>query len=116
MLLCITLAFLAVGAMLVEPMYRTQVQYDLTNAPVRGAGPAVVLATTALGAFRGVIVDIIWIRMENLKQKDKFFEIVQLADLACKLSPQFSKVWDFNAWNMAYNISVEIPQLDERWS
>jgi len=116
MLVCTAVLLLAVSGLLVEPMHRTQVQYDLTNAPVKGVGPGVVLATTALGAFRGIIVDIVWIRMEALKQDDKFFEIVQLADLACRLSPQFSKVWDFNAWNMAYNVSVEIPQLDERWS
>lgn len=109
------LALLGVSGMLVRPLHRQQIRYDLTSEPVKGVGPEVVLATTALGAFRGVLVDIVWIRMENLKNDGKFFEIVQLADLACRLAPRFPKVWDFNAWNMAYNVSVQVPDYSERW-
>jgi hypothetical protein len=92
-----------------------QVKYALTNPTVEGLSPGVVLATTALGSLRGIIVDVVWIRMEALKQEGKFFEIVQLSDLACRLAPNFSDVWDFSAWNMAYNVSVQIPDYVERW-
>ncbi|MBS3762271.1 MAG: hypothetical protein KGZ25_03090, partial [Planctomycetes bacterium] len=34
---------------------------------------------------------------------------------ACMLAPRFPKVWDFNAWNMAYNVSVQVPDYAERW-
>lgn len=84
--------------------------------PVHGTSPTLMLATTALGAFRGIILDVIWIRMQDLKQDKKFFEIVQLSDLACKMAPRFPKAWAFNAWNMAYNVSVELPELYERWN
>lgn len=109
------LALLGLAGMLVRPLHRQQIRHDLTSEPVKGVSPGMVLATTALGAFRGVIVDIVWIRMENLKNEGKFFEIVQLADLACRLAPRFPKVWDFNAWNMAYNVSVQVPEYSERW-
>ncbi len=112
---CLMAALLAVSGSLIGPLHRAQVRYDLTNEPLEGASPAIVLATTALGAFRGILVDVIWIRMEDLKNDGKFFELVQLADLACKLEPRFPKVWDFNSWNLAYNVSVHIPRLEERW-
>ncbi len=115
MFLATAVALFAVAGMFVRPLNRQQIRYDLTSEPVKGVGPGMVLATTALGAFRGVLVDVIWIRMENLKQEGKFFEIVQLADLACRLAPRFPSVWDFNAWNMAYNVSVQIPEYSERW-
>ncbi len=114
-MLGLAVGLLAASGVLMEPLHNAQVQYDLTNEPVEGIDPGLVLATTALGAFRGIIVDVVWIRMESLKQQGKFFEIVQLADLACRLAPRFPKVWDFNAWNMAYNVSVHIPDLTERW-
>ena len=114
-MLALATACLVASGLLVEPLRRVQVRHDLTNAPVKGVSPGVVLATTALGAFRGIIVDVVWIRMEALKNDGKFFEIVQLADLACRLAPNFPKVWDFNAWNMAYNVSVLIPDFSERW-
>jgi len=114
-LLVVALAFLGAAGALVQPLRGMQARYDLTSSPVKGVKPGVVLATTALGAFRGIIVDIVWIRMENLKGEGEFFEIVQLADLACRLAPRLSAVWDFNSWNMAYNISVELDDRNERW-
>jgi len=114
-MLALAALFLALSASMMGSLRRAQLKYDLTNEPVKGVDPSVVLATTVLGAFRGILVDVVWIRMEELKHQGKFFEIVQLADLACKLAPRFASVWDFHAWNMAYNVSVQIPQLDERW-
>ena len=114
-MMAMTGVLLAASGMMVEPLQRSQVDYDLTHEPVKGIGPGMVLATTALGAFRGIIVDVVWIRMENLKQEGKFFELVQLADLACKLAPRFPAVWDLNAWNLAWNVSVQVPVNSERW-
>jgi hypothetical protein len=70
-----------------------------------------------MGAFRGLIVDILWMRADNLKQEGKFFDAKQLAEWITMLQPRFAAVWDFHAWNMAYNISVAIPntQPEERW-
>ncbi|MFZ9023680.1 MAG: hypothetical protein ACO3BO_02925, partial [Anaerohalosphaeraceae bacterium] len=71
----------------------------------------------AMGAFRGVIVDILWMRADTLKQEGKFFDAKQLAEWITTLQPRFAAVWDFHAWNMAYNLSVAIPntQPEERW-
>ena len=70
-----------------------------------------------MGAFRGLIVDILWMRADTLKQEGKFFDAKQLAEWITTLQPRFAQVWDFHAWNMAYNISVAIPntQPEERW-
>ncbi len=84
----------------------------LENAP-----PSLAFATVALGAFRGLLVNVLWIRADNLKEEGKFFDAKQLAEWITILQPRFSAVWDFHAWNMAYNISVAIPntQPEERW-
>lgn len=84
----------------------------LENAP-----PSLAFATVAMGAFRGLVVNILWIRADNLKQEGKFFDAKQLAEWITTLQPRFAAVWDFHAWNMAYNISVAIPntQPEERW-
>ena len=108
--------FLAGSGLFLQPMHRVRATYDLTSDPVKGVSPQLMLATTALGAFRGIMLDLIWIRLEQLKQEGRYFEIVQLGDWACKLAPRFPDVWEFHAWNMAYNMSYEITYLPERWS
>ncbi len=89
----------------------------VANTPLENAPPSLAFATVAMGAFRGLVVNILWIRADNLKQEGKFFDARQLAEWITTLQPRFAQVWDFHAWNMAYNISVAIPntQPEERW-
>jgi len=89
----------------------------IRNEPLENAPPSLAFATVAMGAFRGLVVDILWIRAENLKDRGQFFDAKQLAEWITALQPRFAAVWEFHAWNMAYNISVAIPatQPEERW-
>ena len=89
-----------------------------SNTPsIQSAGtpPLVVLTTVALGGFRGLLVDVLWLRLISLQKEGKVFEIVQLADWITKLEPQLTTVWAFHAWNMAYNISILYPNPEHRW-
>lgn len=87
------------------------------NEPLENAPPSLAFSTVALGAFRGLIVDALWIRADQLKMEGRFFDAKQLAEWIVALQPRFTKVWEYQAWNMAYNISVTIPasQPDQRW-
>ena len=87
------------------------------NAPTENMPPSLAFATVAMGAFRGLIVDILWMRADKLKEEGQFFDARQLAEWITKLQPRFAAVWEFQAWNMAYNISVAIPatQPEQRW-
>jgi hypothetical protein len=69
----------------------------------------------ALGGFRGLIANALWIRANDLQMEDKFFEQVQLSDWITKLEPTFVQVWLVQAWNMAYNISVKFRDPYDRW-
>ncbi len=87
------------------------------NTPLENAPPALAFATVAMGAFRGLVVDVLWMRADRLKEQGLFFDAKQLAEWITILQPRFAAVWDFHAWNMSYNISVAIPntQWEERW-
>jgi len=93
-------------------------EMDLTINPVlENAPPSLAFATVAMGAFRGLVVDILWMRADKLKEEGQFFDARQLAEWITTLQPRFGAVWEFHAWNMAYNISVAIPasQPEERF-
>ena len=84
-------------------------------APLENAPPVLAFTTVALGGFRGLIANALWIRMSDLQEADKYFEMVQLADWITTLQPHFSTVWIHQAWNMAYNISIKFKDPNERW-
>ena len=70
----------------------------------------------ALGTFRGLAVNLMWQRAENLKNDGKYYEAIQLGKAITRLQPRFPKVWEFVSWNLAYNISVGTTTDEERWT
>jgi hypothetical protein len=84
-------------------------------APLDDAPPLLAFTTVALGGFRGLISNFLWIRANDLQQDDQFFEAAQLATWITELEPHFPQVWSFQGWNMAYNISVKFTDAKDRW-
>ena len=52
----------------------------ISNEPLQNAPPSLAFATVAMGAFRGLVVDILWMRADKLKEQGQFFDAKQLAD------------------------------------
>ena len=91
-------------------------RYRLTYTEQAEQGqPAQVSLGIAMGAFRGIFVNWLWIRANNLKEDGKFYEANELAKVITQLQPRFPRVWVFHAWNMSYNISVATQTPQERW-
>jgi hypothetical protein len=78
--------------------------------------PQYAFAIQALGAFRSLIVNIAFIRAETLKEEGRYYDAMQLASWICQFQPRFPTVWEFHAWNMAWNISVTTFTAEERWN
>jgi hypothetical protein len=99
-----------------KSLNRDRAQLGLTiSGPLQDAPPMLAFTTVALGGFRGLISNYLWIRANDLQQDDKFFEAAQLADWITDLEPHFAQVWAFQAWNMAWNISVKFKDFSDRW-
>lgn len=80
------------------------------------APPEFAFAVQAFGAFRGLLTNIAFIRATEYKEQGRYYDAMQLANWICKLQPRFPSVWEFNAWNMAWNISVTTYTPEERWN
>lgn len=89
---------------------------QLVNASPTADTPAgVSFMVTLAGPLRGLLINHLWMRIEELKQEGKFFEINELARTVTALQPRQPDVWQFHAWNMAYNVSVQTYTPEERW-
>ena len=116
-LLLLLAALCLAGAGLVQnSLNRDRETLGLTRtAALENAPPVLAFTTVALGGFRGLISNFLWMRASDLQQDDKFFEAAQLADWITKLEPTFAAVWIFQGWNMSYNISVKFKDFPDRW-
>lgn len=116
----IALIVLATGvlfAFMLTPTINDQrVQRQLTY-DVRVGDDTNPMYTTAevMGSFRGILINVMWQRSEALKREGKFFEANHLAEQITTLQPRYPEAWNFQAWNMAYNISVKCKTAEERW-
>ena len=90
--------------------------YNLTDAaPLENAPPIVAFSSVALGGFRGLLADYLWLRSSKMQDEGKYFEMVQLADWIVTLQPRYTMSHAHLAWNMAYNVSVTFTDFSDRW-
>jgi hypothetical protein len=77
--------------------------------------PAVLnVVMVGLGGFRGLVSEVLWFRVSRLQMEGRYLELVQLANWITMLDPKASEGWTFNAWNLAYNISVMMTRPEDR--
>jgi len=77
--------------------------------------PMIEFVNVALGGFRGLAADMLWLRAGRLQEERRFVELAQLSDWITKLEPRLAEVWTYHAHNMAYNISVIMTRPEDRW-
>lgn len=107
-----SVASVGLSTLLASTASRAKLAY--TDRVEEGQPPEVAIGI-ALGAFRGIFVNFLWMRANDLKQAAKYYELNQLAEAITRLQPRFPRVWVFHAWNLAYNISVGTNTRTERW-
>jgi len=78
----------------------------------RSEGEAIA---AALGGFRGLVSDFLWLRVIQMQDQGRFDEIRMLGKLILDVQPRFTGVWRYMAWNLSYNLAYETSTPGERW-
>lgn len=88
---------------------------ELVHTNLADAATPELMFGPLLAIGRAPLVDYLWMRASSLKEAGRYFDAYQLAETIGRLQPRFAAVWAFNAWNMAYNISVTMRSAEDRW-
>lgn len=114
--LLLALAFLYHSGTKNSSLLESRIAMRITPSEKEEKGsPVTAVTTVILGGFSGLLADILWLRCSYLKDAGEYFELVQLANFITSLQPHSVDAWAFQAWNMAYNVSVMMPQPEDRW-
>ena len=101
-LIVLALAFIWLAGEWNKHLLEERQMHHLTSVnPLENAPPLLAITTVALGGFRGLIADTLWLRVSHLQKKGRYFEVVQLSDWITKLEPKATEIWAFHSWNMA---------------
>jgi hypothetical protein len=116
LLVAVMLICLVCAGILNPTLVSARAQANVGSMPeIQRAPPLVVFTTVALGAFRGLLIDVLWTRVTHLQEEEQYVEIAQLSDWIARLEPHLPVVWDFHSFNMAYNISGMFSDPADRW-
>ncbi|MEZ6188400.1 MAG: hypothetical protein R3F62_25795 [Planctomycetota bacterium] len=92
-----------------------QEQAELVLPTTEGASADLSVPVLALGAFRGLVVDYLWLRAETLRREERYLEARQLNRQICRLQPRVWITWNHLAHDLAYNVSREHGTPEARW-
>ena len=74
-LLGLAVVFFCVAAQMQSRLNVDRKEFGLTKMdPLKNAPPVLAFSTVALGSFRGLIANALWVRMSTLQEDDKYFD------------------------------------------
>lgn len=65
--------------------------------------------------MRGIAANLLWGRANKFKREQDWDNLAATLNQISKLQPRFISVWQFQGWNLAYNVSVEFDDYRSRY-
>lgn len=90
-------------------------EHKLAQASLGEIDPASETVKLVTLGMRGLAVNILWQKAHEYKMKEDWTGFRQVLDQIIKLQPNFIKVWEFQCWNVSYNLSVEFDDYRDRY-
>jgi hypothetical protein len=90
-------------------------RYSLHHSDLGELDPASESARLATLGLRGVASTILWQKAEYYKREKYFDRLAATVNQLRILQPHFIKVWEFQAHNLAWNVSVEFDDYRQRY-
>lgn len=94
---------------------RLRQQLDLGESDLGDLDPSGAAMNLALLGLRGVAANILWIQAEEQKNHKDWAELRVTTDSIIRLQPHYVKVWEYNGWNLAFNVSAEWDAVPDRY-
>ena len=90
-------------------------EYNLSQAQLSDIDPASETMKLASLGLRGVAVNMLWLQAIEYKKTENYDELAATLEALTKIQPNFIKVWEFQAHNLAYNVSMEFDDYEYRY-
>ena len=90
-------------------------QHDLSQAKMSEIDPASETMKLASLGLRGVAVNMLWMQATEHRKKENFDRLASTLQALTKIQPSFVKVWEHQAHNLAYNVSMEFDDYEYRY-
>jgi hypothetical protein len=87
----------------------------LGQADIGAIDPASETIRLATLGLRGIAVTMLWSKANEFKKTEDWTTFQSTLEQLARLQPYFIKVWQHQAWNLTYNVSVELDNVRDRF-
>jgi hypothetical protein len=87
----------------------------LGQADLGAIDPASETIRLATLGLRGIAVTMLWSKANDYKKTEDWSAFQATLEQLARLQPYFIKVWQYQAWNLSYNVSVEVDNYRDRF-
>lgn len=94
---------------------RMRSEYKLGEATLGDIDPTSATMNLVLLGLRGIATDLLWIQAIEHKEKKNWPQLRATVKSITLLQPHYLKVWDFQGWNLAFNVSAEWDDVRDRF-
>src|SRR2546423_6926951 len=117
LVILLIVSFIAVSAMrTLVYAQRQSIDVERRRSAKRMAGMDSFALGLILGGLRGPLVMFLWTSIESQKTEKNLENIDTKIELVRMLQPEFASVHIFQIWNKAYNLSVQVASLPNKYS
>lgn len=90
-------------------------EYNLGQSNLGEIDPASETIRLATLGLRGIAVSMLWSKANEYKKKEDWTNFRATLQQLAKLQPYFISFWRYQAWNLSYNVSVELDDVRDRY-
>ena len=95
---------------------RLRTRYGLSQSHLGAVDPTGETMRFATLGLKNVAVTLLWDRANHYKKVEDWTNLSATLEQLTRLQPNFYSVWDFQAHNLSYNISVEFDDYRDRYA
>ncbi|MFO1023225.1 MAG: hypothetical protein U0903_21425 [Planctomycetales bacterium] len=90
-------------------------EYDLGEQSFGNVDPSSATMNLVLLGLRGPAANLLWMELDHYKDTKNWSRMLSTTNSIILLQPHFQKVWVFNGWNLAFNVSMEWDDVRDRY-
>lgn len=89
--------------------------YGISEAELGKVDPASDAMRLSLLGLDGVAITFLWNNLNEYQKTEQYTLMEATARMISSLNPHLLKVWEFQSWNMSYNVSREFDNYKHRY-
>jgi len=90
-------------------------EHNLMQAELGQIDPTSETIKLVTFGLRGIAANILWEKAHRYKREKDWTNLSATLEQITRLQPNFISVWQFQAWNLSYNVSVEFDDFHDRY-